>query len=245
MSDERPGRRWYCNEAKLRGDDPPEHVIPAALGGTHETDRVCRECNERAGREFDGPLQDDWPVAQTKILHEVVSSRRGASGKPRTGKSDAHRKGRPDIVVDIDRHWIPTVRSNIDRTETGATIAPDSEKEAKRLRERLVKRLAGEGLKIQDEEMTREQFDEVEVHVKRDGVVWLWAAPQTVLATLSLCVDEAWLETEDAPPLVVGRAARQRRRLAGVDLPDGAERTEDLGGSAANTSDLGVVRPGQ
>ena len=30
ISDERPGRCWYCGEAKLRVDDPPEHVIPAA-----------------------------------------------------------------------------------------------------------------------------------------------------------------------------------------------------------------------
>lgn len=62
-------------------------------------------------------------------------------------------------------------------------------------------RLAAEGLKIQDEEVTREQFNEVEVHVKRDGVVWLRAAAKMVLATLSLCVDEAWLETEDAARL--------------------------------------------
>jgi hypothetical protein len=201
MSEGRPGRCWYCGEAKLRVDDPPEHVIPAALGGTLETDRVCRDCNQRAGREIDGPLQDDWLVAQTKILHEVISSRRKASGKPRTGKSDARRKGQPEVVVDVDRNWQPIVRSKIDRTEDGATIAAGSLEEAKRLRERLVKQLAAEDLKIQSEEMSHDQFNEVEVKLKIDGVVWLRAAAKMVLASVSLCVDDAWLDSEDAARL--------------------------------------------
>jgi HNH endonuclease len=201
MSEERLGRCWYCGEAKLQVDDPPEHVVPAALGGTLETNRVCRGCNERAGREIDWPLQNDWLVAQTKILHDVVSSRRGASGRGRTGRSDAHRKGQPDTVVEIDRDWKPTVRSNIDRTEGGATIAAGSEEEATRLRERLVKQLAAEGLQIQDEEIHHDQFNEVEMKVKIVGVVWLRAAAKMVLSSLSRCVDDAWLDSEDAQRL--------------------------------------------
>jgi HNH endonuclease len=201
MSDKRPGRCWYCGEAKLRLDDPPEHVIPAALGGTLETYRVCRECNERAGREIDWPFQNDWIVAQTKRLHDVVSSRKGASGRGRTGRSEAHRKGDPGTVVDIDRDWKPIVRSNIERTESGARISARSREEAGRLRERLIKQLAAEGLQIQSEETGRDQFNEVELKVKLDGVVWLRAAAKMVLASLSLSVDESWLDPDDAKQL--------------------------------------------
>lgn len=197
MGDERPGRCWYCCEPRLRIDDPPEHVIPSALGGTLTTDRVCRECNERAGREIDLPLQNDWLVAQTKILHEVVSSRRGSTGKPKTGRSDAHRKGDPGTVVDISRDWTPTVRSKIERTGTTAKIAAGSEDEANRLRERLVKQLNAEGLQIDTEETTREQFNEVAINVTLDGVVWLRAAAKMMLGALSLCVDDTLLETAD------------------------------------------------
>jgi hypothetical protein len=99
---------------------------------------VCRECNERADREIDRPLQNDWLVAQTKLLQQVVSSRKGASASARTGRSAAHRKGDPGTIVGIDRNWAPTVRGNIERTEGGAFISASSEEEAKRLRDLLV-----------------------------------------------------------------------------------------------------------
>jgi hypothetical protein len=38
-----------------------------------------------------------------KILYEVANSRKGASGKARTGRAEAHRKGDSEAIVEIDR----------------------------------------------------------------------------------------------------------------------------------------------
>jgi hypothetical protein len=200
MAEERAGRCWYCGEAKLRTDDPPEHVIPDALGGTLKTDRVCRECNQRAGREIDWPLQNDWLIAQRQAVAEIVGSGK-ASKQGRTGRADAHRTSNPDTTVDVDRSWKPTVRSKIERTATGANIWASSEEEAQRLRERLVKQLAKEGLKIQSEELSRTAFNDVTIHVMIDGVTWLRAAAKMALGALSLVLDDSWLDTDDAKRL--------------------------------------------
>jgi hypothetical protein len=200
MSEARLGRCWYCGEEKLRTDDPPEHVIADALGGTLKTHRVCRVCNQRAGREIDWPLQNDWLIVQRQVIDQIVSSGK-ASKKGRTGRADAHRTSDPETVVEIDRTWRPTVRSKIERTATGARIWASSEEEAQRLRERLIKQLADEGLQIQSEELSRVAFNDVTIHTMIDGVAWLRAAAKMTLGTLSLVLDDTWLDTDDAKRL--------------------------------------------
>ncbi len=103
--------------------------------------------------------------------------------------------------MDIDRDWKPTVRGKIERTEGGARISASSGEKAERLRQRLPKQLAPEGLQIQGEEMNRDQFNEVEVNMRIDGVAWLRAAAKMAVASLSRPVDEAWLDTDDAKQL--------------------------------------------
>jgi hypothetical protein len=200
MSEARLGRCWYCGEEKLRTDDPPEHVLADALGGTLKTNRVCRGCNQRAGREIDWPLQNDWLIVQRQVLDEIVSSGT-ASKKGRTGRAGAHRTSNPETVVEIDRNWTPTVRSKIERTATGARIWASSEEEAERLRERLIKQLADEELQIQSEELTRVAFNDVTIHTMIDGVAWLRAAAKMALGALSLVLGDTWLDTHDAKRL--------------------------------------------
>jgi hypothetical protein len=163
------------------------------------TDRVCRDCNQRAGREIDAAIQNDWLVAQAKLLYRVKSSRNGASGKPKTGQMEAHVKGEPDRPVDIGRDWSARLRSSISEEVKGKIrIAAESEDEARRLRERLIKRLESEGRTIQSEQLEHTKFRGVEVKIGLDGAAWLRAAAKMFLATLSLCVDEAWLDSDDA-----------------------------------------------
>ena len=142
------------------------------------------------------------PAPASTARYKVVSSRKGASGRGRTGRSEAHRKDDPGTVVDIDCDWKPTVRGRIERTAGGARISTDSGEKAERLRQRLPKQqLAAEGLQIQGEEINRDQFNEVEVNMKIDGVVWLRAAAKMAVASLSRSVDGAWLDADDAKQL--------------------------------------------
>jgi len=64
MPDDAPDARcWYCGRAHREADDPREHVIADALGGTLTVPCAARVYNERAGREIDFPLQNDWFIA--------------------------------------------------------------------------------------------------------------------------------------------------------------------------------------
>jgi hypothetical protein len=176
-------------------------VIPAGLGGTLTTDRVCRGCNERAGREIDWPLQNDWLVAQSRLLYGVESARKGASGKGRTGEMDAHVAGDPEAIVDIDRDFRPHPRSRINRSDSDVTISGGSEAEINRLAERVFRQLEAEGRTPGHPSVDRREFNSIEVGFKCDGVVWLRAMAKMILATLSLSLDDGWLDTAHAERL--------------------------------------------
>ena len=82
MREARPGRCWYCGKQSLRVGDPLEHAIPAAIGGTLKTDRVCGECNQRARSEIDWPLQRDFLVATLATAYG--DTQKAASGRGTT-----------------------------------------------------------------------------------------------------------------------------------------------------------------
>jgi hypothetical protein len=79
---QRTGRCWYCGEETLRTDDPPEHVVPSTLGGELTTDRVCRKCNTRAGKEIDEPFLSDWVIAWERLLWDIRDVRHGKDKPP-------------------------------------------------------------------------------------------------------------------------------------------------------------------
>jgi hypothetical protein len=51
----------YCGRTAGSETHPPEHIFPAAVGGTLVTDAVCSSCNQRAGSEVDQPWME-WPL---------------------------------------------------------------------------------------------------------------------------------------------------------------------------------------
>jgi hypothetical protein len=203
MANARPGRCWYCGKQRLREDDPPEHVILAAFGGKLTTDRICRDCNERAGREIDWPFQNDWLLAQLKLAHGVQSARSGASGRGRTGSMRAHIAEEPEAVVDIGRDFRPSLRSRITPGENEGefTVSAGSEQEARRVAQKQIKRLEAEGHQVGERSVHRESFDQVAVQISFDGVLWLRSLSKMVLATLSLCLPDEWLDGADAKRL--------------------------------------------
>ncbi len=46
----------FCNKLKAEKAFNKEHVIPETIGGKYTVDSVCRECNEKLGKEIDTPL---------------------------------------------------------------------------------------------------------------------------------------------------------------------------------------------
>ena len=77
--------------SEVQTSDPPEHIIPDAMGGTLKTDRVCRECNGRAGSDIDGPFMQDWLIAMDRVIHEEIVSIGASYHKP-PAEGDAPRR---------------------------------------------------------------------------------------------------------------------------------------------------------
>ncbi len=189
-----PARCFYCGEPHRAADDPPEHIVADALGGTLLTRRVARACNQRAGGEIDYLLQGDWLVA-----HEM--RRLGLNG--RRPVMEAEVQGLSGARVGLDLNFKPKPRSALDIGDNEATIVASSEEELARLTERLEQRLADEGRSIAGPSTRREVTVEwVNVPVSIDGVMWLRAAAKMVLGVMSLSQPDGWLDTVSARQLI-------------------------------------------
>lgn len=89
----RPGRCWLCGLETLREGDPLEHVIPAAIGGSLTTDRVCKKCNNAAS-VIDQRFSQDWFVALERTKHELPD-RKGKPPPTPSRRSEAKTMARP------------------------------------------------------------------------------------------------------------------------------------------------------
>lgn len=204
MNESRPGRCWYCAEPRLKVGDPPEHVISAALGASLTTDRVCADCNERAGREIDYPFLGDWFIAMDRALYRVEDPRRRRRRPPRAPAQEGQL---PDATpVDLhtqDGPWQAQVRSSIEYHGDEVRIRAPNMEEYERLLERVRRRVESEGRTFHPpgEPEVIDSGAAVEMRTQIDGVVWLRSAAKTTLAALSLVLDDAWLDTPDAAML--------------------------------------------
>jgi hypothetical protein len=80
-------RCFFCLEEKDPGD---EHVFPEAIGGTLETDRVCRSCNSFLGHEVDARLTDHPAILRKRHEFGMTTS----AGKPVDPTGKLFREGR-------------------------------------------------------------------------------------------------------------------------------------------------------
>jgi HNH endonuclease len=194
--DARPGRCWYCGEAKLVDDDPPEHVVPAVLGGELTTDRVCRECNTKAGRYIDKPLLDDWLVGWERVLWDIRDNRRRQDRPPPMPKeeltlpSGARAKLRHDGTFEV----IPDVKTDGDKL----SIVAGSDAEAEGMIRKVEERAKRQGKTLTLDDMRRELSKEVAGRVQLSGLVWLRATTKMAVAAASLVLDESWLDMPQA-----------------------------------------------
>ena len=189
-----PGRCFYCGAPHRAADDPREHIVADALGGTLTTRRVARTCNQRAGREIDYPLQSDWFITQTMYLL-------GLEG--RRPVVEASVQGVPGATVGLGPDFKPKPRSALDVGDTEATIVAPNQQEVARLTERLDKRLAAEGRSVAGPSTRRDvPVEQVNVRVRIDGGIWLRAAAKMTLGVMSLSQPDDWLDTPSARQLI-------------------------------------------
>jgi hypothetical protein len=189
-----PGRCFYCGEPHRSGDDPREHIVADALGGTLTTRRVAQICNQRAGGEIDYRLQSDWFITQE--MHLL-----GLDG--RKPVVEASVQGAPGATVGLGPDFKPKPRSALNVGDTEATIIASNEQEVARLTERLEKRLAAEGRSVAGPSTRREvPVEWVNVPVSIDGVMWLRAAAKMTLGVMSLSQPDDWLDTPSARQLI-------------------------------------------
>jgi len=164
------------------------------MGGTLKTDRVCRECNHRAGREIDSPFMRDWIVAMDRALHAP----RGHRMQPRVEAS--LEDGTPVDIHMGKGPWKATVRAAIEWDGDKVTIRASNRAEYDKLVARVKRDVEAQGRQFTPPgEPTEIETDgPVVVTTKIDGVVWLRMAAKVTLACLSRVVDESWLSSDNA-----------------------------------------------
>jgi HNH endonuclease len=87
-------RCFYCARTGMSASE--EHIPCAFLGSRLKTRRVCRDCNERAGREIDDRLAAYQMVQMPKALADVRNVRR--QGREPCLKVDGIRSGSGERV---------------------------------------------------------------------------------------------------------------------------------------------------
>jgi hypothetical protein len=193
-ADQTAGRCFYCGEPHRAANDPREHIVANALGGTLTTPSIARTCNQRAGSLIDYPLQGDWFITQE--MHLL-----GLDG--RKPVVEAGVQGAPGATVGVGLDFKPKPRSALAVGDTEATIIAPNEREVARLTERLEKRLAAEGRSVAGASTRREvSVEQVNVPVSIDGVMWLRAAAKMTLGVMSLSQPNDWLGTPSARQLI-------------------------------------------
>lgn len=191
----RSGRCWYCGEARLADGDPPEHVVPSAIGGELTTNRVCQSCNTLAGRLIDAPLLRDWFVAWERKLWDIRDIRHRDRPPPfpeeeLTLPGGTRVRWREDMTLEV----IPTVASEGDKRN----IVTGSDAEAEEIIGKITERAARDGKKLTPGQVRRELAHEIVGKLQVSGLVWLRATTKMAVATASLVLDESWLDTEQA-----------------------------------------------
>jgi hypothetical protein len=192
----RQGRCWYCGEEKLQDDDPPEHVVPFALGGELTTDRVCRECNTRAGVEIDQPFLSDWFVAWERLLWDIRDTRHGKDRPPPMPREQLELAD--GTRVRMTREYTVEVIPGTDKRSTPMRIVAGSADELNEIIEKVQERAKRDGRELTLGELSEQTIGEVSGRVAFDGVLWLRATTKIAVAAASLVLDETWVTTPQA-----------------------------------------------
>lgn len=193
----RPGRCWYCGKTKLLDDDPLEHVVPAAIGGTLTTHRVCFACNQRASREIDQPFVSEWPIVLARNEFQILNrrGRRPPHLPQKTTAADGTR-----IVVDTwGGPWEARPLPEVIPTATGFDVSAADNAELDRIQADLERKVGRKGGKLTfGQRQTRPVADEFRASFNFSPSAWLRMTAKMALGCASLVWSDNWLDTASA-----------------------------------------------
>ena len=203
-STRRSGRCWACGEEHLASDDPPEHIVQAALGGTLTTDRFAADCNRELGRSVDQPFLRDFWVAAARARYDIRDPRRADRPPPIPSHTAHFPDGRPARIDMLDGKWEPIPLPHVQEDDNKFIITASSFAEAERATSKKVSRLKRDGQKIESEPVMRWQKvenPEVQVDISMSATIRVRAAAKVALGVLSLVLPDDWLDSEGAKQL--------------------------------------------
>lgn len=192
-------RCWFCGERHVRPGDPPEHIVPAALGAELTTDAVAGVCNRRAGKEIDQPLVSDLFVAFNRIYYGIED--RHGNAPPNLVHRAALRDGTPAVVDMREKPWRVTVLPKVkEEGEDRFTLTVSSMEEAEEIIEKK-RRRTGQNWRMVDQRRFQDEHPEVLINVSLDTRIRIRARAKMVLGALSKVLPEEWLDSPEAQQL--------------------------------------------
>lgn len=229
----------YCAGAVLIGLEPPEHALPAAIGGRLTTDAVCEPCNTWAGRHIDQPWLDDPFVGHARFMHRIPDRRGGVlEHDPLLAGTTAEGQ-----QIRMDRDGRPVaLNSVVQRDEAGGEVRIIAKDQADldRLLAREAKKAAAAGRTVDVGEGPTTVVDAPHVEGRAKVVPGQWErmAAKATLALLSTTQDPGWRRSGSADIL--------RAVMLDLDRPAHAVRlmpTDDFEPFAAAPASAIVVTP--
>jgi hypothetical protein len=191
-------RCWFCGERHVGANDPPEHIIPAALGAELTTDAVAHSCNERAGQEVDQPLVNDLFVAFNRVFFDI-RDRRGRR-PPNPVRNATFKDGTPVNLETRNGPWEAKVIPQVRQEGDGFVITASSVEEAEEIIAKKSER-TGQQFKVVGERHSGEERPEVVFTLSLDTRLRVRARAKMVLGVLSKVFPEAWLDSPEAHQL--------------------------------------------
>ena len=193
----RGGRCWYCGQAALLDDDPLEHVLPAAIGGTLTTDKVCFACNQRASREIDQPFVNEWPIVLARNEFQILD-RRG-NRPPRLPQRTTATDGTRILIDTWGGPWEARPLPEVTPTPTGLDVSAANHAELDRIQADLERKVGRKGGKLTfGPRQTRQIDNAFQASFNFSPTTWLRMTAKMALGCASLVWSENWLDSSSA-----------------------------------------------
>lgn len=191
-------RCFYCGRTVLQGRHPPEHILPAAVGATLITDKVCSDCNRRAGSEVDWPWQN-WPLIMELRHRFAVLDRDGKPARPVTWPGQLV-SGDARAAVDVKGERVDVRILPSEYDEDGVRVFEGDEADLAKRRQRILRKSPDARI-VPLPSRTLPGPLSAKVEWTLSVHIWPRFMAKVALGVASLIAEEAWVETQEAAQL--------------------------------------------